>query len=102
MVMLYSNKTKTDILSKEELEHFERVNVTNLKIHHTLTRHNTETDGHWEGLSGRITAEMIKACGFPEPSPETLIVYCGPPGMNKTVEELMLKLGYTKDMLHKF
>jgi NAD(P)H-flavin reductase len=59
MVMLYTNKTKTDILSREELDHFERVNVTNLKIHHTLTRHNTETDGEWEGLSGRITSEMI-------------------------------------------
>ena len=102
MVLLYTNKTKTDILSQEELEHFQRVNVTNLKIHYTLTRHNTETDGQWEGLTGRITAEMIKACELPEPSPETLIVYCGPTGMNKTVEDLMLKLGYTKDMLHKF
>ena len=102
MVMLYTNKTKNDILAKEELEHFERLNVTNLKIHHKLTRHNKETDGQWEGLTGRINAEMIQVCGFPEPSAETLIVYCGPPGMNKTVEDLMLKLGYTKDMLHKF
>jgi NAD(P)H-flavin reductase len=102
MVMLYSNKTRKDILAHEELEHFSRVNVTNLKIHHTLTRHNHDTDGEWEGHRGRITAELLKACGFPEPSPDTLIVYCGPPLMNKTIEDLMLQMGYTKDMLHKF
>ena len=102
MVMLFSNKTKSDILVQEELDNFARLNVTNLKIHHTLTRHNSEIEGKWEGLFGRITSEMLTACGFPEPSPETMILYCGPPGLNKTVEDLMLKLGYSKDMLHKF
>ena len=100
--MLYSNKTKSDILASEELDHFARINATNFKIHHTLTRHNSETEGTWEGLRGRITGEMLSACGFPEPSPETIIVYCGPPGLNKTVEDLLINLGYTKDMLHKF
>jgi hypothetical protein len=59
MVMLYSNKTKSDILAAEELDHFARINASNLKIHHTLTRHNSETEGKWEGMLGRITAEML-------------------------------------------
>ncbi len=45
---------------------------------------------------------MLISCGFPEPSAETLIAYCGPPGMNKTVEDILTKMGYTRDMMHKF
>jgi ferredoxin-NADP reductase len=45
---------------------------------------------------------MLKECRFPEPSPETLIVYCGPAPFNKTVEEVLTSLGYDKDMMHKF
>lgn len=102
MVLLYSNKTKSDILTKDDLDNFNRINGSHFKIHHTLTRHQDASDGEWEGLKGRISTEMLAKCGFPEPSPETLIVYCGPPAMNKTVEEIMAKLGYTKEMLHKF
>ena len=99
MTLIYSNKTKDDILVKEELDNFARINSDNLKIIHTLTRH---TEGDWTGLTGRISAELLSICNFPEPSAETLIVYCGPAGMNKTVEEVLIKLGYSKDMMHKF
>jgi ferredoxin-NADP reductase len=39
---------------------------------------------------------------FLSPLVETLIGYCGPAGFNKTVEELLTKLGYSKDMIYKF
>jgi ferredoxin-NADP reductase len=99
MVLLYSNKEKSDILLQDELNSF--VNE-HLRIFHTLTRHTDAKHGEWAGLKGRITEEMVKSCGFPEPSAETLIGYCGPAGFNKTVEELFAKLGYSKDMLYKF
>lgn len=101
LVLLYTNKNKSDILINEALDDFARVNK-NLRIFHTLTRYIADVDFEWHGLKGRITPEMLKQCGFPEPSLETLIVYCGPPGMNKTVEEILGKLGYTRDMIHKF
>ena len=45
---------------------------------------------------------MLKESNIPEPSEETLIGYCGPAGFNKTVEEMLTKMGYTKDMIYKF
>lgn len=83
--MLYSNKSKDDILVKDGLDHLQGLNK-NLKIYHTLTRHDDAKYGDWNGLKGRVSAQMLKDCGFPEPSPETLICFCGPAGFNKTCE----------------
>lgn len=38
IVMLYSNKTESDILLKEELEFYSKINAEHFKIFHTLTR----------------------------------------------------------------
>ena len=100
--MLYSNKSKDDILLENELNELQLKNPDNLRIYHTLTRHSDESQGPWEGLRGRVTDEMLKQCRFPEPSEETLIVYCGPAAFNKTVETVLASLGYSKDMMHKF
>lgn len=100
--MIYSNKTKDDILLKEELDNYARQNSDNLTIYHTLTRHNEDVNGKWDGLTGRVNAEMIQKCNFPEPSEETLIAYCGPVAFRKVIEESLLSLGYTKDMFHQF
>ncbi|CDW86628.1 nadh-cytochrome b5 reductase 1-like [Stylonychia lemnae] len=102
MVMLYSNKSKDDILVKDELDQLSQQNTNNLKLYHTLTRHDDEKHGEWTGLKGRVSAEHIKQCRFPEPSSDTLIVYCGPAAFGKTVEEVLTSLGYTKEMMHKF
>lgn len=102
MVLLYSNKTIDDILCKDDLEKFAKMNPEHFKLYHTLTRHDDTKHGVWTELKGRICEEILQKCNFPEPSPETLIVYCGPAGFNKTVEETLAKMGYTKDMMHKF
>lgn len=73
-----------------------------MRILHTLTRHNDETDGEWKGYRGRVNAEMIKECAFPEPSAETLILHCGPALFNKCVNEVLLGMGYTAEMIYKF
>ncbi len=86
----------------EELNELQRLNPDNLRLFHTLTRHNEEAHGTWDGLKGRVTAEMLKQCRFPEPSPDTLIVYCGPAALGKTVEEVLTSMGYDKTMMHKF
>lgn len=101
MTLLYTNKTKDDILLHRELETFGKENA-NFKLVLTLTRHSPAKHGEWNGLQGRITEEMLKQAGLPAPSEETLICYCGPAAFNKTVEELLTKMGYTKDMMHKF
>jgi len=82
---------------KDELDGFAETNP-NFRVFHTLTRHNDEKHGEWNGLKGRISADLLKQCGFPEPSPETLILHCGPPEFNKTVKAVLAELGYTADM----
>ena len=85
MVFLYSNKSKEDILCEKELSEYAKINPDHLRLYHTLTRHQTEKHGEWHGITGRVSAELLKQCRFPEPSPETLITYCGPKGLNDTV-----------------
>ena len=49
MTLLYTNKTKDDILLHRELESFGKENA-NFKLVHTLTRHSPEKHGEWNGL----------------------------------------------------
>ena len=44
-------------------------------------------DPNWNGSVGYVNGDMIKA-SLPEPSPETIILYCGPPPF----EEMLMKL----------
>ena len=53
------------------------MNPDNLELTHTLTRHNPETHGEWDGLQGRVNIEMIQKLGFPPPADDTFIFICG-------------------------
>ena len=57
--MIYSNKHCNDILLKEDLEEFVKMN-DKLRLYHTLTRHDESKDGEWKGMVGRVNVEMIK------------------------------------------
>jgi hypothetical protein len=50
---------------KEELDHFSHIHSERIAVHHTLTRHNKEQHGEWDGFNGRITEELLKQCRFP-------------------------------------
>ena len=67
-----------------------------------MTRHADDKEGEWTGFRGRITAEMIKESGMPEPSDDTLICMCGPMAFCKTVTDTLTSLGYSGEMIHKF
>ena len=85
-------------MCEQQLADMVAMNPDNVRVFHTLTRHNAETDGEWTGLTGRISMEMLADCGFPGPNPEkdTLICACGPKGMNEHVANLLGEAGYTK------
>jgi hypothetical protein len=46
---------------------------------HTLTRHDEQKHGKWEGMQGRVTYDMLKECKFPEAADDVFIGVCGPP-----------------------
>lgn len=77
--LLYSNKTVSDILIREELTKMAENN--SMSVTHTLTRH--EGDAPQGMKVGRVNADMMKAV-FDAPD---LIFICGPQPFNKTVKE---------------
>jgi len=74
--LIFSNKTKDDILCKDYLDLLEQF-CPNVKIFHTLTRHKPEEHGEWNGLTGRVNMDMLKQCGFAEPADDVFIAICG-------------------------
>lgn len=55
----------------------------------------------WEGNVGFVTKDMISK-NLPEPSPDTIIMYCGPPPFEDMMKLHLKELGYTEDMVYKF
>lgn len=95
---LYSNKTKNDILCNEELIQLNKTNQENLEMYHTLTRHNPEKDGDWDGLQGRVNLEMIQKLGFPQPADDTFIFICGPNKFKDDIISFLKEAGYERGM----
>lgn len=56
---LFSNKTKGDILIEKELDKLKQMNP-NFHLFHTLTRHDESKHGKWDGLTGRVSLDMLK------------------------------------------
>mmetsp|Transcript_11042 Transcript_11042/g.16772 ORF Transcript_11042/g.16772 Transcript_11042/m.16772 type:complete len:117 (-) Transcript_11042:38-388(-) len=93
VTMIFSNKTKDDILIKDYIDEIEKANP-HFKCHHTLTRHDAEKHGEWTGLTGRVNYEMLQKAGFPGPGSETLIAICGPSQMKTDVTAFLKENGY--------
>ena len=95
ITLIFSNKTKDDILCEKEIN-----NLTskggNFKVFHTLTRHDEAKHGKWDGLTGRIDVNMLKNCGMPEPTDTFFIACCGPKGFGETITAPLADLGYVK------
>lgn len=80
--LLYANKTELDILCREELDEMLALHGHDrLHIHYTLS----STPDQWVYGSGRITDKMI-ATHLPQPSPDGMILACGP---NAMIEETL-------------
>jgi len=98
-VLLYSNKTLSDILLKSELEEIEKAKTFNFTMIHTLTR---EKETEWTGERGRISEEMIKKY-IPPPSDEVIVVTCGTLEMTQRyLIPLLKKMGYSEDNIYDF
>ncbi|XP_039294550.1 NADH-cytochrome b5 reductase 2 isoform X2 [Nilaparvata lugens] len=90
MSLLFANQTEEDILLRPELEEVAAKHPDQFKLWYTVDR---PTEG-WKYSVGFISAEMIADHLFP-PSPDTLVLLCGPPPMVKFACQPNLdKLGY--------
>ncbi len=103
--LIYANVTEDDILLKEQLDELSKKHSERFKVFYVL---NTPPVG-WKGGIGYVTGDIITA-NCPAPHSSMKILLCGPPPMIKAMEDITLKLGYTKtnvvskpeDMIFKF
>ncbi|XP_033216419.1 NADH-cytochrome b5 reductase 3 isoform X2 [Belonocnema kinseyi] len=88
--LLFANQTEKDILLREELEEIAKKHPDRFKLWFTL---DTSSEG-WAYSTGHISADMISEHMFP-PSPDTIVLMCGPPPMiNYACTPNLDKLGY--------
>jgi len=96
--MLYSNKNVDDMLLREELDAINAdVSAPNVSVTHTLTREQGDVSAPI--LKGRVSIEMLRQLGFPEPSDETFYMLCGPSPFNAACKEVLLAAGHSEERI---
>lgn len=74
--LLFANQTEDDILLRKELDECASQHPSQFKVWYTVDR---ATEG-WKYSTGFISEEMIRDHLFP-PSPDGIVLMCGPPPM---------------------
>ena len=88
VILLYANRTPSDIVFREELSEIEKGEFPALNTVHVLSR----AGEHWSGEKGYIDKEKIeKYCGVQAGDKSYYV--CGPPGMLSTVTATLKELG---------
>jgi len=88
--VLFANQTEEDILVRDMLDEWDAKYSHKFKVWYTVDR----PPAVWKYSSGFITEKMIQD-RMPPPSPDSLILMCGPPPMVKFACQANLeKLGY--------
>ncbi|KAL2120499.1 hypothetical protein VTJ04DRAFT_4526 [Mycothermus thermophilus] len=93
-LMLDGNSKEEDILLREELEEIQKVGGQRCRVVHTLSR---PGEG-WKGRRGRIDFELLeREVGPPPAQGDSMVLVCGPEGMEKTVKESFLAMGWLEE-----
>ena len=92
ITLFYGCRTPSDIVFRQEFEELAKRN-RNLKIVFTLS----EASPDWEGKTGNIDMDMIKA-ELPD-FKDNIFYACGPPPMVKAMQGLMEGMGLPKERL---
>ena len=105
--LIFGNLTEDDILLKQELEEL-MLKHDNFNVHYVINEVKNP-NFPWNGSVGLINAVIISQ-HLPKPDPNTKILICGPPPMNKAMAAHLESLGYDQlktpcdpnDMVFKF
>lgn len=90
-VVLDGNREEGDILLREELEGLERESAGRCRLVHTLSR---PGEG-WTGLKGRVDKGLLeREVGRPTGERDTMVLICGPEGMEEAARETLLGMGW--------
>jgi nitrate reductase (NAD(P)H) len=92
-VILACNRAEEDILCRESLDALFSEGRGKGKIIYTLTN----GDEKWNGLRGRINGQLVNEhCPY---CPDTLVLACGPEGMENIVRVLLEENGWKKEQI---
>ena len=89
--LIYSNKTEDEILWKKDIE---EISKKNKNIRHIFTL----TQQEWEGQTGRIDKNLIKANAK---KIDTDVFIVGPPPLVQEMEKILNELGVKEDSIKK-
>jgi ferredoxin-NADP reductase len=92
--LLYSSRTRDDIIYREELERL-AADDPQLEVVHTLTR---EWPPDWPGPRGRVDLEMVRAFAFGPPRAPRIYV-CGPTPFVESVADALVRAGHPPDRI---
>lgn len=108
--LVFANNDVEDILLKDRLDALAKKH-SNFKVTYVLA---TPSSASWTGEVGFCTEALLKA-KLPSPSPDSLVLVCGPPGMMKAVsgpktekfeqglvDGILKALGFKEEMVFKF
>ena len=91
--VLNGNRRVEDILCKEDLEALCKGNETRGEVVYTLSK----APYGWQGLVGRIDAELIE--GHCVRDEDTLVLICGPEALEKSVHAALKKQGWADEQI---
>ncbi|KAL2267499.1 hypothetical protein VTJ83DRAFT_4776 [Remersonia thermophila] len=95
-LLLDGNRSEEDILLRAELDEMEQAGGERCRVVHTLSR----PSERWEGLRGRMDRAFLeREVGAPPPERDALVLVCGPEGMERTVKEAFLAMGWLEEDL---
>jgi cytochrome-b5 reductase len=81
--LLYANKAPEDIIYKDRLDALALLHPR-FKVYYTVDRVDGPDAASWNGETGFVTKEML-AKALPPPSPDHIVLVCGPPPMLKHI-----------------
>ena len=91
--VLNGNRLVEDILCKEDLDEMIVGNEDRAKVLYTLTKAPDE----WEGLRGRINAELVEKHFTKDEN--TLVLVCGPEPLEKSIHVALKDQGWPDDQI---
>ncbi|XP_071112428.1 cytochrome b5 reductase 4-like [Haliotis cracherodii] len=97
--LMFFNKTKKDILWKDQLDELVAKNDSRLSVTYVLS----EPDSEWEGPKGRVREELMKKeMPTMDDGTNLLVCACGPTPFTKEVVRLAKTMGCKDEQLHAF
>lgn len=96
-LVLDGNRAEPDILLRDELDRMAADESRRCKVIYTLSRPGEEG---WQGLRGRMDRAFFeREVGGPPPERDTLVLVCGPEGMERVTREAFLGMGWDEEDL---